>query len=169
MSDTIVNSHVSAGAPGVGSGNAPKGSNSLYSDISTVLAIIDDFLHTLNGLQLTNAAAMQQMSQEEVGQNQAFENAENFAGTPGTWTPIPNGQFNNYMWLLKNDPDDSPKWSAAYQDDNSKNQAIIKQIDSVYQQWQSAVNQSNQNQQPILAVGSAITQFIANFLRYIHT
>ena len=37
-----------ATAPQTTSGPVHKGTNSLYSDISSVLAIIDDFLHTLS-------------------------------------------------------------------------------------------------------------------------
>lgn len=168
MSNITSTSNVTGGSQPLNIGpseSGPKGTTSLYAGIDSVLAIIDDFMHVLNSLQIANALLMEKMSQEEIAQNQIFEKDEN---SP---TPIPGDPYSNDLYELehaKNGGDQS-KYSAMYQDDNTKNQAIIKNIDSDYQQWQGAVNQNNQNQQPILAVGSALTQFISNFLRYIHT
>lgn len=167
MSDITSTSNIAGGSQilNIGpTGSGPKGTTSLYAGIDAVLAIIGDFMHALNALQIANATLMEQISQEEVAQNQLFEKDEN---SP---TPIKGDPYSNDLYMLEHatSAGDQSKYSAMYQDDNTKNQALIKNIDSVYQQWQGAVNQNNQNQQPILAVGSAITQFIANFLRYIH-
>jgi len=161
-----------------GTGSGPKGATSLYAGFDAVFLAIDDYMHTLNALQLANAALMQQSSQQEVAQNQVFENSENVVNwgpdgkTPTSTNKNPDGTTNPYsndLFMLENVASgDAAAWSARYQDDNTKNQAIVKQIDTTYQQWQAAVNQNNQNQSPILAVANAMNQWISNFLSRIH-
>lgn len=154
-------------SPHVGSKDGPKKVNSLYGDLSVVLSIIEDFMGILNQLQLTNASVMQQFSSQEVKLNQDFEDMENKEGSTDPYNP-PSVPYHNALWQLKQKGADENKWSTIFQADNAKNQAAIKSIDSFYTQWQAVVNQNNQNQQPILSVGNAITQWISNFLRYIH-